>query len=94
MHNNESSFSPADGAAESAVKIAKRILRQPDIFLTLMAYRSAPLTATGVSPTELLMGRKMKIILPSQPNKLKSKWINLKKIKDKDGLYKAQNKRN
>ena len=40
------------------------------------------------------MGRKMKTILPIHPNKLKPKWPNLKKIKDKDGSYKARNKRN
>ena len=48
-------FSQANGAAESAVKIAKKILRQADIFLALMTYRSTPI---GVSPAERLMGRK------------------------------------
>ena len=87
-------FPQSNGAAENAEKIAKRILWQPDIFLTLMAYCSTPITATGVSPAELLMTRKMKTILPGHPKKLKPKWPNLRKIKDKDGSYKAQNKRN
>ena len=38
-----------------------------------MSYRSTPLTSTGVSPEEFLMGRKMKTILPSYQNKLKPK---------------------
>ncbi len=50
-----------------------------------MLYRSTPITATVVSPAELLMGSKMK----THPNKLKQKWPNLRKIKDKDRSYKA-----
>ena len=87
-----SHFPRANRAAESAVKIAERILRRPDIFLALMAYRSTPITATGVSPAELLIGRKMQT--PSHPNKLKPKWPNLGKIKEKDVSFKARNRRN
>ena len=87
-------FPQANGAAKSAVKIAKRILRQADISIVLMIYCSTPITATGVIPAELLMDRKMKTILPNHPNKLKPKWPNLMEIKDKVGSYKAQNERN
>ena len=76
-------MSPHFLQANGAVNIAKRILRQPDIFLILMAYRSTPITTAGVRHAELLMDRKMKTILPSHPNKLKLKWPNLRKIKKK-----------
>ena len=36
-------FPEANGAAESAVKIVKRILQQPDIFLALIAYCGTPI---------------------------------------------------
>ena len=72
-------FPQANGAAESAEEVAKRILRQPDIFLALMAHHITPITATEVSPAELLMDKKMKTILPNHPHKLKTKWPNLRK---------------
>ncbi len=74
-------FPQANGAAKRAMKIVKKILQQPDIFLTLMAYHSTPITSTGVSRAGLLMHRKMKTILPSHPNKLRSKWPNFKEVK-------------
>ena len=40
--------------AERAVKIAKEILNQDDIFLAILAYRSTPLTELGVSPAKLM----------------------------------------
>ena len=48
-----------NGAAESAVKMEKKILKQEEIFNALMSYCSTPIEATGVSPDELLMGRKI-----------------------------------
>ena len=59
-----------------------------------MAYCSTPVTTTGISPAELLMGRKMKTILPSHPNKLKFKWSNSREVKEKDGSYKTRGKIN
>lgn len=43
----KSSFPQATGDADSDVKIAKRFLEQPDIFIALMAYRSLLISVTG-----------------------------------------------
>ena len=45
----------ANGAAESGVRISKRILEQEDPFRALMAYRATPIPATGKTPSELIM---------------------------------------
>ena len=76
------------------MKIEKRIFRKSDIFLALMANRSTPITVTGVSPAEFFMGRKMKTILTSDPNKLKLKWPNFREVKEKNGFKKIRRKIN
>ena len=48
-------FVQASGEAKCAVKIAKSILRQEDPMLALMFYRSTPSTATGYSPSEIML---------------------------------------
>lgn len=60
-----SHFPQMNGAAKSGVEIAERLLQQLDIFLALMAYYSKPISAIKASPAELIMGRKLRIVLPS-----------------------------
>uniref|UniRef100_A0A3Q3WAC7 Uncharacterized protein n=1 Tax=Mola mola TaxID=94237 RepID=A0A3Q3WAC7_MOLML len=59
---------------ERAVQTAKRILQPQDPLIALMSYRSTPCTTKGVSPTELLMGRKIGTTLPTLEKNLRPKW--------------------
>lgn len=71
----------ANGEAESAVKTAKKILQQDDVFVAFMAYRSTPISATGVTPAELIMGRRMRTIVPAIPSILEPKWPDLDQVR-------------
>ena len=64
-------FSQSNSAAEEAVKIAKKCLKEEDPFLALMMHISTPHSATGVSPAELLYGRKLRTTVPVLSSSLK-----------------------
>lgn len=79
-----------NGHAERAVQTAKRILKQKDPLIALMCYRSTPCSTTGVSPAELLMGRKIRTTLPTLERNLQPIWPNKQQIKQKDEAEKRK----
>lgn len=52
--------------------------------MALMAYRSTPVAATGVSPSELIMGRCIRSGVPSHPKTRTPKWPNFEKVRKAD----------
>lgn len=90
-HVTSSPHNPqGNGHAERAVQTAKRILKQEDPLLALMCYRATPSSSTGVSPAELLMGRKIRTRLPSLKRHLVPKWPDKDLIRCRDEEAKRQ----
>ena len=91
-HTTSSPYYPqSNGLAESAVKIAKRILRQQDPCLAIMVYRSTPVESIGHSPSEVMMNRRIRTTLPSLSKNNETRMYDAKKVQEK---HKASQQKN
>ena len=87
-------FAQANGEAESAVKMAKRILSTLEPDIGLMNYRATPHSATGVAPAVALMGRNLNTRIPALPSILMPQAPNDGQIRAADKESKTKSKEN
>ena len=87
-------YPKSNGEAERAVKTAKELLKQDDIFLALLTYRSTPIPDLGASPAELAFGRRLQTTLPSLPGTLTPRTVNQETLRERDAAFKQKQKRN
>ena len=68
-------YAQSNGHAERAVQTVKKLLREAeDPNMALLTYRSTPFPWCGLSPAELLMGRRIRANMPLQKNLLIPDW--------------------
>ncbi|XP_037576677.1 uncharacterized protein LOC119458889 [Dermacentor silvarum] len=71
---NSPPFPQSNGEVERIVRTVKYLLRKADDpYLTLLAYRDTP-GVNGVSPAQLLMGRRLQTRVPKTSHQLEPTW--------------------
>ncbi len=92
-------YPQSNGQAERTVQTVKQLLKKQlqdhsaDPYMALLTYRTTPLTWCGLSPDELLMGRRLRTSLPQTDKLLIPEWSYLPEFKNADDQLKTQQKR-
>ena len=87
-------YPQSNGLAERTVKTVKKLITETDDpYLALLSYRATPLPWCGLSPAELLMGRRIRTDVPQIKKYLTPDWPHLKDFPEKDKQYKLQQKK-
>ena len=88
-------FPRSNGHVERAVQTVKRLLKgSKDPYMSLLSYRSTPLPWCGLSPAELLMGRRIRSNLPMTGESLAPQWPFLRTFRSLNGGIKQKQKVN
>ena len=83
----------SNGLAERTVKTVKAMLeKSSDPYLALLSYRSTELSWCNLSPSQLLMGRKIRSTLPEVPQNLLPQWQYLEAFREADKAHKEKQK--
>lgn len=89
-------YPKANGEAEREARTAKALLRKnDDLYLALLAYRSTPLQ-NGFSPSDLLMGRRLRTKVPVIPNvlQLNVQSTDRQRVEAKEDVYRSNQQNN
>ena len=86
-------FPQSNGQVERAVQTVKRLMkRSDDPYMALLTYRSTSLPWCNFSPSELLMGRRLRTTLPIVPDQLTPSWPYLNKFQELNEQFKERQK--
>ena len=97
FHHQTSSphYPQSNGQAERAVRTVKQLLEHSaDPYMALLSYRATPLSFCGLSPAELLMGRRIRTDIPQATNLFVPEWSYLDQFNKQHKKYKARQRRN
>ena len=73
------------------MRTVKGLFKQSaDTYMALLSYRATPLPFCGLSPAELLMGRRIRTDIPQVTKQLIPKWPYLDQFSKQNKKYKAR----
>ena len=88
---SSSHYLRSNGLAEQTVKTIKILTKKSsDLNMLLLSYRSTPLHWCNLSPSELLMGRRMRSTVPQVSNQLIPDWSLLPDFRKQDEKFKIE----
>ena len=88
-------FPQSNGQAERSIQTLKNLLyKTEDPFMSLLVYRSTPMSWCGLSPAELSMGRKLRSNLPQTIDQLTPKWSYLENFSQSNEAFKKKQQQN
>ena len=95
QHVTSSPYHPqSNGEAERAVGTIKQLLKkEKDPYLAILSYRSTPLQ-NGYSPSELLMNRKLRTVIPITRKQRTPKVPEVTTLREREEQLKEKQKRN
>ena len=84
-------YPQSNGQAERAVQTVKKLLRTSgDLYLSVLNYNATPMPWCGFSPSELLMGRKVRTTVPQVAEHFCPNWPFLDQFYRKNQEFKKQ----
>ena len=95
-HKTSSPHYPqSNGQAERTVKTVEALLESAnDPCMALLSYRATPFSWCGLSPAELLMGRRVCTTLPQVDKQLLPAWSYIPMFREKDKQFKVKQMKN
>ena len=88
-------YHQSNGMVERTVRTVKQLLKNaPDPYLALLSYRATPLSWCDKSPSELLMGRKVRTDIPQTDEHFLPDWPFLSEFRKRDMEHKRKQKEN